>query len=96
MGVEAETVLVDGPAAGADRRARRRGRCRRPWSATCPPPNGSWATARWSRYAETLPETVAWLERRLAGRDWREAFPKMLAAYGDLFDYAAEDAWLAR
>jgi hypothetical protein len=47
-----------------------------------------------ARYAETLPETIAWIERRLAdGLDWREAYPKMFQAYGDLFDYAAEDAW---
>ena len=46
------------------------------------------------RYAETLPETVGWIERQLAGRDWREAYPKMAATYGDLFDYAAEDAFL--
>lgn len=46
-------------------------------------------------YAESLPETVASIERQLAGRDWREAYPKMFQAYGDLFDYAAEDAWSA-
>ncbi|CAM5513242.1 NAD-dependent epimerase/dehydratase family protein [Streptomyces narbonensis] len=45
-------------------------------------------------YAESLPETVAWLTAHLADRDWREAFPG-LAKYGvDFFDYAAEDAWL--
>ncbi|MER7792476.1 NAD-dependent epimerase/dehydratase family protein [Streptomyces sp. NPDC097640] len=49
-------------------------------------------------YAESLPETVEWTARRLAGgRDWREAFPLLAKAYGSigLFDYAAEDAWLA-
>lgn len=46
-------------------------------------------------YADTLPETVEWIERQLAGRDWREAYPKMFTAYGDLFDYPAEDTWLA-
>ena len=49
-------------------------------------------------YAQTLPETVAWLTERLAGRDWRTAFPAMVEAYAPLvplFDYAAEDAWLA-
>ncbi|MFE5944084.1 NAD-dependent epimerase/dehydratase family protein [Streptomyces sp. NPDC056480] len=46
-------------------------------------------------YADSLPETVAWLTGRVAGREWREAFPG-LAKYGvDFFDYAAEDAWLA-
>lgn len=46
-------------------------------------------------YAESLPRTVAWLAERLDGRDWKEAFPKMARNYGDIFDYAAEDAWLA-
>ncbi|MFK0102243.1 NAD-dependent epimerase/dehydratase family protein [Streptomyces sp. NPDC091040] len=47
-------------------------------------------------YAESLPETVEWIAGQLAGRDWREAYPAMLRSYGTgLFDYAAEDAWLA-
>ncbi|MCP9207721.1 NAD-dependent epimerase/dehydratase family protein [Streptomyces sp. NEAU-Y11] len=49
-------------------------------------------------YAESLPRTVEWLARRLTdGGGWPAAFPEMAAAYGprvDLFDYAAEDAWL--
>ncbi|MFE9408745.1 NAD-dependent epimerase/dehydratase family protein [Streptomyces sp. NPDC006704] len=45
-------------------------------------------------YAESLPRTVEWIAGQLEGRDWREAFPAM-TKYGDLFDYAAEDAWLA-
>ncbi|WP_328908826.1 NAD-dependent epimerase/dehydratase family protein [Streptomyces sp. NBC_00234] len=45
-------------------------------------------------YAESLPETVSWLAGRLDGRDWTDAFPKMARNYGDIFDYAAEDAWL--
>lgn len=48
-------------------------------------------------YMESLPQTVEWLTAQLAGRDWKQAFPKMVANYGEgLFDYAAEDAWLAR
>ncbi|MCX5383798.1 NAD(P)-dependent oxidoreductase [Streptomyces sp. NBC_00083] len=45
-------------------------------------------------YARSLPRTVEWIAGRLEGRDWRDAFPAM-TKYGDLFDYAAEDAWLA-
>ncbi|MFJ8309856.1 MULTISPECIES: NAD-dependent epimerase/dehydratase family protein [unclassified Streptomyces] len=45
-------------------------------------------------YVQSLPRTVEWLAAELKGRDWREVFPPM-ARYGDLFDYAAEDAWLA-
>lgn len=47
-------------------------------------------------YAESLPETVEWIAGQLAGRDWQDAYPAMLRSYGtSLFDYAAEDAWLA-
>lgn len=45
----------------------------------------------------SLPATVEWITDRLRGRDWREAFPAMAKTYDphlDLFDYAAEDAWL--
>jgi len=92
MGVEAESVLVDGPAPSATVGDT-------PWSVPAPVVCDMSAAERElgyrpvARYAETLPETIAWIEGRLAGRDWREAYPKMLAAYGDLFDYAAEDAW---
>ncbi|GAA3292307.1 NAD(P)H-binding protein [Streptomyces cinereospinus] len=93
MGAETETVLVDGPppdpAVGDS-----------PWSVPLPVVCDMSAAARELgyrpvvRYAETLPETVEWIARHLAGRDWREAYPKMFRNYGDLFDYAAEDAWL--
>ncbi|WP_329213461.1 NAD-dependent epimerase/dehydratase family protein [Streptomyces sp. NBC_00683] len=47
-------------------------------------------------YADSLPATVEWLASELHGRKWTEAFPKMARNYGEtLFDYAAEDAWLA-
>ncbi|MFF4349876.1 NAD-dependent epimerase/dehydratase family protein [Streptomyces sp. NPDC001530] len=94
MGVETEDVLVDGappaPTVGDT-----------PWSVPLPVICDMTAAERELgyrpvvRYAETLPETVAWIERQLAGQGWREAYPKMAEAYGELFDYAAEDAWLA-
>jgi nucleoside-diphosphate-sugar epimerase len=94
MGVQREDVLVDGPppepTVGDT-----------PWSVPAPMVCDMSAAERELgyravvRYAETLPATVAWIEGRLAGRDWREAYPKMFRTYGDLFDYAAEDAWLA-
>ncbi|MEU5892481.1 NAD(P)-dependent oxidoreductase [Streptomyces sp. NPDC047461] len=92
MGVEREDVLVDGPPPAA-------GVGDTPWSVPVPIVCDMGAAERELgyravvRYAETLPETVAWIEAHLAGRDWREAYPKMAQAYGDLFDYAAEDAW---
>ncbi|MFD7705560.1 NAD-dependent epimerase/dehydratase family protein [Streptomyces sp. NPDC059785] len=95
MGVETETVLVEGPppapAVGES-----------PWSVPRPVVCDMSAAERElgyrpvTRYADRPAGTVEWIERRLAGRDWREAYPKMHAAYGDLFDYAAEDAWLDR
>ncbi|CQR65306.1 NAD-dependent epimerase/dehydratase family protein [Streptomyces leeuwenhoekii] len=94
MGRDVEDVLVDGPPPAP-------GVGDTPWTVPAPVVCGMAAAERElgyrpvTRYAETLPETVAWIEERLAGRDWREAYPKMVQAYGDLFDYAAEDAWLA-
>jgi nucleoside-diphosphate-sugar epimerase len=94
MGVEAENVLVDGPPPAE-------GVGDTPWSVPVPVVCDMTAAERElgyrpvSRYADTLPETIAFIERQLAGRDWREAYPKMAQTYGDLFDYAAEDAWLA-
>ncbi|MER6690649.1 NAD-dependent epimerase/dehydratase family protein [Streptomyces minutiscleroticus] len=91
MGVETETVLLDGAPAGPVGDT--------PWSVPAPVVCDMSAARRELgyrpvvRYAETLPETVGWIERRLAGRDWREAYPRMWEVYGDLFDYAAEDAW---
>ncbi|WP_369037038.1 MULTISPECIES: NAD-dependent epimerase/dehydratase family protein [Streptomyces] len=92
MGVEVETVLVDGPPPAPTVGDT-------PWSVPVPVVCDMSAAERELgyrpvvRYAESLPETVAWIEGRLAGRDWREAYPKMYETYGDLFDYAAEDAW---
>lgn len=93
MGVESETVFLDAPngPVGAS-----------PWSVERPVVVDMTAAERElgyrpvATYAESLPETVEWLKAQLAGRDWREAFPKMFQAYGDLFDYAAEDAWPAK
>ncbi|MFI6466365.1 NAD-dependent epimerase/dehydratase family protein [Streptomyces sp. NPDC050538] len=95
MGIEAESVLVDGPPPAPTVGDT-------PWSVPVPVVCDMSAAERElgyrpvARYAETLPETVTWIEGQLAGRDWREAYPKMFQAYGDLFDYAAEDAWPAK
>jgi nucleoside-diphosphate-sugar epimerase len=92
MGVRTETVLLDGPPPSPSLG-------RSPWSTERPVVCDMSAAAREVGYrpvvgyAESLPETVAWLERRLAEQDWREAFPTLAGVYPDLFDYAAEDAW---
>ncbi|MFF3751917.1 NAD-dependent epimerase/dehydratase family protein [Streptomyces sp. NPDC002018] len=95
LGRETETVLLDGPPEGTvgDH----------PWAVEHPVVYDLAAAGREldyrpvTGYAESLPETVDWLAGRLRGRDWADAFPKMAANYGRdaLFDYAAEDAWLA-
>jgi nucleoside-diphosphate-sugar epimerase len=94
MGVAGETVLFEGPP-GKDAVGET------PWTTPRPMVCGMTAAERElgyrpvTGYAESLPETVAWLTETVAGRDWRDAFPG-LAKYGvDFFDYAAEDAWLA-
>ncbi len=97
MGFESETVLVDGPPPEPPVGLT-------PWDAEHPVVLDMGLAERElgyqpvTTYADSLPETVEWLERRLRGAaHWREAFPKMAANYdpgGDLFDYTAEDAWL--
>ncbi|GHI97020.1 reductase [Streptomyces olivaceus] len=94
MGAETEDVLVDGPSPTGPVGDT-------PWSVPAPVVCDMSAAEHQlgyrpvARYAENLAETVAFIEERLAGRDWREAYPEMFRAYGDLFDYAAEDAWFA-
>ncbi|MGY0022317.1 NAD-dependent epimerase/dehydratase family protein [Streptomyces sp. YJ-C3] len=95
MGVETETVLVEGPppapAVGDT-----------PWSLPYPFVFDMSAAERElgyrpvTTYADALPETVDWLAGRLREQDWVDGFPKMVASYTTgIFDYAAEDAWLA-
>ncbi|MFE1884498.1 NAD-dependent epimerase/dehydratase family protein [Streptomyces diastatochromogenes] len=94
MGVEPETTLVDGPPPGG-------AVGRTPWSVPLPMVCDMSAAERELgyrpvvSYEDSLPETVEWLRRRLAEGDWRECFPLFAQVYPDLFDYAAEDAWLA-
>lgn len=97
LGRETETVLVDGePPEG--------GIGDTPWSLEHPVVYDMAAAERElgyrpvTGYAESLPATVDWLTERLRGRDWADAFPKMVRSYGRdrLFDYATEDAWLER
>lgn len=46
-------------------------------------------------YEEAMRETVPWALAAAEGREWRDVFPT-LAIYPDLFDYAAEDEFLAQ
>jgi hypothetical protein len=43
--------------------------------------------------SEAVVESVTWALESCAGRDWREVFTT-LTNHPDLFDYAAEDAFL--
>ncbi|MFG3281123.1 NAD-dependent epimerase/dehydratase family protein [Streptomyces sp. NPDC048111] len=96
LGVRSELVLVDGPPPRGTIGST-------PWSLPHPVVYDMRAAERElgyrpvTGYVQSLPATVEWLADRLAGREWSEAFPKMARAYADagLFDYAAEDAWLA-
>ncbi|MGW8376885.1 NAD-dependent epimerase/dehydratase family protein [Streptomyces sp. ODS28] len=99
LGWEAETVTLEGPPPEG-----RPMLGRTPWSLPHPLVMDMAAAERElgyravTTYEDSLPETAEWLAGRLRDRDWRDAFPEMAAAYdptGDLFDYAAEDAWLA-
>lgn len=94
MGVETESVLIDGPPPSPTVGDT-------PWSVPVPVVFDMSAAERQlgyrpvvARYPDRLAETVAFIEGQLAGRDWKEAYPKMFQTYGDLFDYAAEDAYL--
>ncbi|MDJ1138067.1 NAD-dependent epimerase/dehydratase family protein [Streptomyces iconiensis] len=100
LGWDGETVLLDGP---PPEEAPTVGST--PWSLPHPMVLDMSAAGEAlgyrpvTTYEQALPETVDWLAGQLRGRDWREAFAKMAAAYdpmGDLFDYEAEDNWLAR
>ncbi|MFE1954203.1 NAD-dependent epimerase/dehydratase family protein [Streptomyces sp. NPDC059524] len=96
MDVETETVLLDGappaPTVGDN-----------PWGMPNPVLMDMTAAREElgytpvTTYAQALPETVEWLTRRMAEEpDWTVGFPKMVRNYTTgLFDYAAEDAWLA-
>jgi nucleoside-diphosphate-sugar epimerase len=46
-------------------------------------------------YAEALRDTVAWAVEAVAGAEWHEVFPTLARYPGDMFDYAAEDAFLS-
>ncbi|QHA09494.1 NAD-dependent epimerase/dehydratase family protein [Streptomyces broussonetiae] len=93
MGVEPQTAFLDGPPEGSVGQT--------PWSVPLPVVFDMSAAQRELgyrpvvSYAESLPETVAWLTGALGERDWRECFPRLAQRYPDLFDYAAEDAWFA-
>ncbi|MGW1864076.1 NAD-dependent epimerase/dehydratase family protein [Streptomyces mauvecolor] len=96
LGVRSELVLVDGPAPQGTVGIT-------PWSTPHPIVYAMGAAERelgyrpLTGYVESLPATVEWLAGQLKGREWSEAFPKMARNYAavGLFDYAAEDAWLA-
>ncbi|MGW2277325.1 NAD-dependent epimerase/dehydratase family protein [Streptomyces sp. NPDC001770] len=96
LGLETETLLLPGPPGGdhvGDT----------PWTIRHPVVYDMTAAERElgyrpvTTYADALPGSVEWLSSRLSGREWTDAFPKMLRSYGPaLFDYAAEDALLER
>jgi nucleoside-diphosphate-sugar epimerase len=47
-----------------------------------------------TRYAKAVAKTCEWLVAATEGRDWRDVLPNLARQPGDLFGYAAEDAFL--
>jgi nucleoside-diphosphate-sugar epimerase len=46
-------------------------------------------------YAQALRDTIGWAVAACHGREWEEVFPTLARYPTPMFDYAAEDAWLA-
>ncbi len=94
LGHRCETVLAEGPPPDS-------GVGSTPWSNRYPLVLDMTAAEREldyrpvTTYLDSLPATVEWTAERLGDRDWRTVFPLMAQSYGDLFDYVAEDRWLA-
>jgi nucleoside-diphosphate-sugar epimerase len=98
LGYACETVLVEGepPAPGVGSS---------PWSVPRPVVFDMAASERElgyravTTYEDSLPDTIGWTLDALREHDWREVFPTLARIYGegdhDIFDYAAEDRWLA-
>jgi nucleoside-diphosphate-sugar epimerase len=47
-------------------------------------------------YEEALRRTCEWLERIAGGQRWQDVLPRAAEFYGGLFDYGAEDEFVAR
>jgi nucleoside-diphosphate-sugar epimerase len=47
-------------------------------------------------YRSGVGAACEWLAEAMRGKDWRDVLPGHARYYGELFDYAAEDAYLAR
>lgn len=98
LGRATETVLVDGPPPAPTVG-------NHPWELPYPMVLDMSAAERElgyravTTYEDSLPETVAWLTEALAEGSWKERFPlpaRLSDQGGDWFDYAAENAWLAK
>ncbi|MBD0710190.1 reductase [Streptomyces sp. CBMA291] len=94
VGVESETVLVDG-APPVERLGQTPWGTDRPIVFDMSEAERALGYRPVVGYAESLPATVEWLADRLTGRGWLEAFPALEKYDFDWFDYATEDAWLA-
>ncbi|MCQ4040598.1 NAD-dependent epimerase/dehydratase family protein [Streptantibioticus rubrisoli] len=94
LGTVCETVLMDGPATSQNVGGT-------PWSTPYPMVLDMSAAERElgyrpvTTYLDSLPSTVEWTVRALGDGDWRTVFPRLAGSYPQLFDYAAEDRWLA-
>src|SRR5262249_18406082 len=46
-------------------------------------------------YADALADALTWAVEACSGRDWRDVMPTLAGYPAELFDYGAEDAYLA-
>jgi hypothetical protein len=93
MGVRTERILVEGPEP-APTVGNHPWAVPRPVIADMSAAGSELAYVQPLSYAEAMADTLPWAIEAVGDRDWREVFPT-LARYPELFDYAAEDAWLA-
>ena len=93
LGHEPDEVLLSGPP--------RAGVGEHPWATPKPlvlDTTDAEITLGWrpvTRYERAVRATCEWLVERTRDRDWRDELPGAAEIYGDLFDYAAEDAFVA-
>jgi nucleoside-diphosphate-sugar epimerase len=93
LGHEPDEVLLSGPPRGSAGE--------HPWATPKPlvlDTTDAEITLAWrpvTRYEHAVTATCEWLVERTRDRDWREALPGVAEIYGNLFDYAAEDALVA-
>lgn len=94
MGWTTERILVDGPPP-ADHVGDHPWLAPRPFVADMAAAGRELGYRPAVTYPDALADALPWAVQATEGRDWREVFTTLAGYPTDLFDYAAEDAWLA-